>query len=266
MIVLREPWRPHPLAWIHRSEAQSVAMELGSECALFEEEHLANLPSQPLLLRLSDPVMLHAVQALTRGGISYIGPGLGAMQRCYDKLEACTRAAAAGIDCPAMGAASFPVVIKPRRGSDSIGLRVQQSGPLPARYAGDQYIAQACVRGIELTVAVLHGRAGAPLHIGLPEGVPYSFWRKYLWRPRRGALADALLVQRVRETALEIAGVLGVDWAARIDFIYETRSNRLYFLECDVAPLIGVGAAFADSLTAAGMQRPEQLRLIVTRR
>jgi hypothetical protein len=43
----------------------------------------------------------------------------------------------------------------------------------------------------------------------------------------------------------------------------EIASGRLRFLECDVAPLVGVGSAFAASLAAAGVAREEQLRLLL---
>jgi D-alanine-D-alanine ligase-like ATP-grasp enzyme len=145
-------------------------------------------------------------------------------------------------------------VIKPRRGSDSIGVRIARSGPVPAGHIGQEWI-----RGVEVTVAYIGGTVGAPLRIALPEGQLHTFGRKYLLRPRREIVSGSL-AERVRETALKIAALLGVDWAARIDFIYEARRDRLCFLECDVAPLVGLGSAFAESLVAGGMPRAEQLR------
>jgi D-alanine-D-alanine ligase-like ATP-grasp enzyme len=203
--------------------------------------------------------MLHATEALTRAGIPYIGPGAAVMQLCYDKLAATERVAAAGIAVPA-DATSFPMVVKPRRGSDSLGVRIARAGPI---LRSDDYLAQELVRGMELTVAVLHGSVGRPLRIALPEGALYSFARTYLLRPRREPLSNAALAKRARDTALRITQLLKVDWAARVDFIYDPKRDRLCFLECDVAPLIGVGSAFADSLLAAGMPRAEQLRRLI---
>jgi len=233
------------LAWIHRAEARGIAAELGAPLDTYR--------GQGGLLRLSDPVMLRASQALTSAGIPYTGPGAAVMQLCYDKLAASERVAAAGIDCP-VPANSFPMVIKPRRGSDSIGVRIARSGPIPAGHIGQEWI-----RGMELTVAYIGGTVGAPLRIMLPEGALYTFARKYLLRPRREVVSGSL-AERVRHTALAIARLLGVDWAARVDFIYEARRDRLCFLECDVAPLVGAGSAFAESLLAGGMPRAEQLR------
>jgi D-alanine-D-alanine ligase-like ATP-grasp enzyme len=244
-VVLREPWSADPLTWIHRAEARGIARELRAPLRTFSGDGG--------LLRLSDPAMLGATAALTRAGIPYIGPGAAALTQCYDKQAATERVRAAGIDCPA-DAISFPMMIKPRRGSDSIGVHIIRSGPVPAGY-----LAQERIVGTELTVALLHGSVGAPLRIELPEGVPYSFARKYLMRPRRVPIID----KRVQDAALRIAALLGVDWAARVDFIYDRRRDRLCFLECDAAPLIGLGSAFADSLAAGGMPRAGQLARLI---
>jgi D-alanine-D-alanine ligase-like ATP-grasp enzyme len=259
--VLREPWRAHPLAWLHRAEARAIAAELGVALQTFA----TGLRGGPFLLRLSDPVMLHATQALTRAGIAYAGPGAAVMQLCYDKLAATRLVAAEGIDCPATLPASaaaalpFPLMLKPRRGCDSIGVRILRRGPLATKYRCDEYLVQELVRGTELTIAIIQGTLGAPLRIELPEGTPYSFARKYLLRPRREPVRD----EAIGATALRITSLLGVDWAARLDFIREARSGRLYFLECDVAPMVARGSAFCESLLAAGVAWPEQLQLLL---
>src|SRR5207237_481221 len=120
------------------------------------------------------------------------------------------------------------------------------------RYRTGEYVVQEFVRGAELTVAVLAGRVGRPLAIALPPGSVYSFARKYLLRPQREPLGDLALAVRVRATALKLARLFAVNWAARVDFIAEP-GGRLCFLECDVAPLIALGSAFAESLSAAGV-------------
>lgn len=274
VIVLREAWRPHPLAWIHRAEAKSIAHELqraGRTAVLvdFREDAVSTLPPGTLLLRVSDPVMLYAATRLTRAALSYIGPGAEVIERCYDKHRAHAIATAAGLDSPAIALANaadaipYPLILKPRRGSDSIGVRLLRSEPIPAAAWNDNTIAQEYVHGTELTVAVIHGRAGAPLQIRLPEGTPYTFLRKYLVPPRRVPLGDPALAERVRNTALSIARAFAVDWAVRIDLIHETGSGRLRFLECDAAPLVGARSAFAASLAAGGISRSEQLRLML---
>ena len=274
--VVHDTWRLHSLTWIHRAEARAVGNELqGVGYAVRfvryrnRNDEVSDLPSGPMLLRLSDPVMRAATRTLTQAAKPFIGPRAEVMDRCYDKYAAYRIATDHGIDCPATSLAndadalSLPRVLKPRWGSDSIGVRLMSSGQIPHRLRSDHYIAQEHVRGAELTVGVLSGQAGMPLRILLPEGKPYSFARKYMLRPRRTPVADARLVERVRRTALEIARVFGVNWAARIDLIHETATDRLRFLECDVAPIIGAQSAFAVSFEAAGIGRAEQLRLLL---
>lgn len=272
--VVYESWRPHPLAWIHRAEARSIARELrrsghAVDLVRLRENAVSSLPPGALLLRLSDSLMLSAAHALERAAIPFFGPRAAVMERCYDKYHAYRIAAANGVDCPATalateaGALPFPVVLKPRRGSDSIGVRLLRRGPIPARKRNERYLAQEYVHGDELTVGVLHGRAGMPLTIRLPEETPYSFLRKYLLRPPQPPLGENGLAAQARQTALRIAGIFGVNWAARIDLIHETDSGRLCLLECDVAPLVGTASAFAASLAAAGVTRAEQLRLLL---
>ena len=84
----------------------------------------------------------------------------------------------------------YPLVIEARQGekTDSIGVLLLRNGPIPAPPGTDGYIAQQQVRGAELTVAMFRDRAGMPLRILLPErATPYSFFRKYVLWPRRGA-------------------------------------------------------------------------------
>jgi D-alanine-D-alanine ligase-like ATP-grasp enzyme len=224
-------------------------------------------PERPdaLLLRLSDPVMLEAARILGTAGVPYRGPGAVALSRCYDKWNAYRVAAASGLDCPPTRLAEFaddlprPLILKPRQGSDSIGVRLLREGAVPTRFRNERTLAQPQIVGTELTVGVINGVAGAPLQLLLRPGVPYTFLRKYLLRPGRAVLSDAALASRARAAALQAAAALGVDWAARVDFLHEHASGRLLFLECDAAPLVGPDSAFAASLVAAGMPRAEQL-------
>lgn len=276
--ILMDRWRAHRLAWIHRAEARTIAAELrtaGNAIGMltWDERAIEALYARrvgcTLLLRLSDPLMLQAVHALSGAGIAYCGPGVRALARCYDKAHAYELAGANGIDHPLTRPATEaetlprPLVLKPRRGSDSIGLRLLRAGPIPAACRTPAYLAQPFIRGMELTVAVAAGEAGLPLRIELPDGAPYTFWRKYLRPPRKSVLAHPALTERVRAEALRIARLCGTDWAARVDFIYERATDRLVFLECDAAPLVGPASAFAASLGAAGMTREAQLRRLL---
>lgn len=148
----------------------------------------------------------------------------------------------------------------PPCGPDSIGLRRHMHGPVPASRRNERYIVQRYICGADVTVSVLNGQGGAPLHICIPDGALYTFMRKYVLRPRIVPVAEQRFARRLRVEAVRIAATLGVDWAARIDFIHEPGADMLYFLECDVVPLIGRGSAFDASLRAAGFARSEQLK------
>ena len=98
--------------------------------------------------------MLRVARELTRARIAYYGPRDAVMELCYDKLRATRLAEAEGIACPrtmlgdVAAAFDFPLIVKPRRGSDSIGLRLLRKGPLPARYRTSEYLVQEVVRGL----------------------------------------------------------------------------------------------------------------------
>jgi hypothetical protein len=276
LTVLRDRVRAHPLAWIHRAEASSIAQELGvhgyePKLVAFDPMRVRTLAGERILLRLSDPVMRVAAETLGRASIDYRGPTAAVLERCYDKLTASTIVSEHGMDVPstrpADDAATLepPLVVKPRRGSDSLGLRLVDRQPIPARLRTPERIAQTRVGGIEITVALSGSRAGCPLHILLPPDTPYSFARKYVLRSGREPLADVQLAERVRNCATRIAAALGVDWAARVDFIYDKSVDRLWFLECDAAPLVGADSAFAASFGAAGLERDTQLRMLLGR-
>jgi D-alanine-D-alanine ligase-like ATP-grasp enzyme len=243
LIVVCEPWRAHPLAWIHRAEARSIARELRAPL-------ISGQVPPGSLLRLSDPVMREVVRTLR---VPYFGPGSAALECCYDKYEACRQIAGAPRTLLASEAHSLPTpfVLKPRRGSDSIGVRLV--GDVPRSKRDEDHLLQERIVGDEVTVALFRKRVGMPLRILLPPGTLYSFLRKYLWRPAREVLRD----EAIRDAALAAGCALGVDWAARVDFI--VRDGQPLFLECDAAPLVGPRSAFAASFAAAGVERATQL-------
>src|SRR6186997_987567 len=93
LTVLHDAWRPEPLVWIHRAEARAIARELrraghAVELRPFDEARIAELRERRPILRLSDPVMFAAAEALTRSRTVYVGPGYDVMARCFDKYEA----------------------------------------------------------------------------------------------------------------------------------------------------------------------------------
>ena len=255
LAVIREPWKLDPLAWIHRAEALAIARELGAPLVSWSDR----LPEGPILLRLSDPFMRRAVAMIDR---DYLGPGTQALERCYDKYEAHRRVAAGGLHSPATWLGDSPTlpdppfVLKPRRGSDSIGVRIVSAVPAAARNA--EHLVQSRIVGREVTVALFRDRVGMPLEILVPRGTPYAFAQKYLMRPPRRVLDE----ESLRDCARHAGQLLGIDWAARVDFIVDD-DGRAFFLECDAAPLVGAESVFAASFAAAGVERRQQLDWLV---
>jgi len=256
MIVAREPWRAHPLAWIHRAEARAVARELGATLVEYPD-----LRGGRALLRLSDPVMRRVVAEIRE---PYYGPGHDALERCYDKVQAYRIVSHAGIDTPetflgdSQKFPQAPFVVKPRRGSDSIGVHIASRVAQSKRNV--DHLVQARIIGHEVTVALFRDQVGIPFRILVPPGEIYSFSSKYLFRPGRLPLEDEAL----RDRARRIGQALGVDWAARVDFIIEEKTKRAYFLECDAAPLVGSDSAWAAGFSAAGVLRNQQLEWLVS--
>jgi|SRR5688572_6709417 len=256
ILVVREPWRLDPLAWIHRAEARAIARELQAPLV----EYAGVLPPGRALLRLSDAFMRQVIAGLDA---PYCGPGREALERCYDKHEAHRVVITGGVHAPETYLADSartpeaPYVLKPRRGSDSIGVRIASTIPEAKRTA--DYLVQSRILGREVTVALYRDVAGVPLEIFVPRGKPYSFLQKYLLRPGRAPLPDETL----RDTARRVGRLLGVDWAARVDFIVAD-DGRAFFLECDAAPLVGPDSAFAASFAAAGVDRRQQLEWLVS--
>ena len=55
---------------------------------------------------------------------------------------------------------------------------------MPPRKRNERYIVQRYIRGADITIGVLNGQAGAPLHIRIRTGALYPFMRKYVLRSR----------------------------------------------------------------------------------
>ncbi|MEE9232934.1 MAG: hypothetical protein V3U07_05725 [Nitrospirales bacterium] len=86
-----------------------------------------------------------------------------------------------------------------------------------------------------------------------------SIIRKFQLKERE----EPELSNRIQGIAAQVAEIFSIDWAARVDFLYDKGSGRIYFLECDAAPTIGTSSSFAGSPRRMGVTREEQIALIV---
>ncbi len=274
ILVIAPPLSRDPVSWVHRVEAWMLARELlamGYEATVIVYENPQTLNSSDgiNLLRLSDALMVKATRELTSAGIKYAGPSPGALEESFDKLFADGQVEKFGVFCPSTftavdsSALEPPLLLKPRHGSDSLGIRICRDGKIPKSRRTSEYLVQPFILGADVTVAVLKGKVGTPLQVMRPERKLYSFFRKNLMKTKKTELDDPDLSNRIQELAAQVAEIFAIDWAARVDFLYEKGSGRIYFLECDAAPTIGSSSSFAESLRRMGVTREEQIALIV---
>jgi D-alanine-D-alanine ligase-like ATP-grasp enzyme len=272
--VLAPPLSRDRVSWVQLSESRAVAAELlrmGYRVTWSFYRGAEHLRSDAIpLLRLSDALMGKVAAEMERGGIAYGGPSSTVYERCYDKFKAYEVFQRADIPYPrtVLGHHQHPfegsIFLKPRRGSDSIGTRIVPSGIIPPSLRRKDYLVQPFIEGDELTIAVIGTETiGVPMHILLPRRRVYSFVRKNLWKTKSVELEDGSLSQNIREFARRVASALEVDWAARIDMLYDPGDDRLYVLECDACPTVSASSTFAESLTRAGIAREKQIGLIL---
>jgi len=272
--VISPPLSKDPVSWVHRYESLVLTKELRRhnhdvEHRVFSgTEQLGSLDSLRFL-RLSDELMLRVTSDLSALGISYAGPEAGVLNTCYDKLVSTQIVAEAGISCPAtMTADTYrggwkPVLLKPRRGSDSLGVRVYRSGRIPEAFSTQNFLVQPFLPSMEITVGVLGKHIGRPLWIVRPLDKVYSFRRKHFVPTPRVELSDPDTARAARRIARTVAEIFGIRYSARVDLLFDPNSGAFFFLECDAFPAVPSTSSFAESLERSGMGRKDQLRRLL---
>ncbi len=149
----------------------------------------------------------------------------GALEECFDKLFANGQVEKFGVFCPSTftavdsSALGPPLLLKPRHGSDSLGIKICRDGKIPQSRRTSEYFVQPFILGADVTVAVLEGKVGAPLQVMRPEGELYSFLRKNLMKPKKTELDDLELSNRIQGIAAQVAEIFSIDWATRVVFL-----------------------------------------------
>lgn len=164
--------------------------------------------------------------------------------------------------------APFPFVVKPRAEGSSVGLhfcRVEADWPLAlASIRSDAikaprrgYIAEQCVTGREVTVAVLDGRAQPIIEIAAASGV-YDYAAKYDRSDTRYILDPDLpdgLSASLAGQAEAVCAVVGVRHLARVDFLVDARGAWL--LEVNTLPGFTTHSLFPMACAHARLAMPE---------
>lgn len=138
----------------------------------------------------------------------------------------------------------FPCVVKPCSGGSSVGTSIVHT---PEEYDAAVQAAFACenrvlvekyIRGRELTVGVMSGRAMPVIEIIPREGF-YDYKNKYqagLTVELCPAPIEATDTQRVQRLAEKVYEVLQLQAYCRIDFLMDETDGTLYCLEANTLP------------------------------
>jgi D-alanine-D-alanine ligase len=193
---------------------------------------------------------------LDRAGVHYAGCDAAASALTFDK-EATKRAVvtrgvrvAKGL---AFAAAARPtaevlvaeigpdVVLKPRASGSSVGLAMAtgtaEIGAVLARLDGGEWLAEQRIRGREVTVGILDGRALGVVEV-LPESGVYDYTSKYtkgLTRFQAPADLPAATTEGLQRTAEAAYAACGCRDYARLDFMLSA-DGQWFFLEINTLP------------------------------
>lgn len=193
---------------------------------------------------------------LEAGGFTYAGCGAAASACTMDKAATKARAADAGVPvadglvfeaeqaplaAELTARLGFEVVIKPNNEGSSVGLSIctgrdEIAAALDALAPG-RWIAERRIRGTELTVGLLDGRAMGVVEVAPKAGV-YDYTNKYTkgnteyFAPARIPAGAAGAVQRFAESVFAMCGCRDF---ARADFILSA-DGEPFFLEINTLP------------------------------
>ncbi|PLX81658.1 MAG: D-alanine--D-alanine ligase [Desulfuromonas sp.] len=216
-------------------------------------------------------------------GIPYTGSGVLASALAMDKVAAKKVLLFHEISTPSFEAyrrgddlqellarcRHFPLVVKPAREGSTIGVSIAESlsalreGLGEALKSDDLVLIEDCIRGEEVTVGVLNGRA-LPIIQVVPKGGFYDFKAKYtagqteylLPAPLEGALYE-----RIQQDAVEACRALGCAGAARVDFM--VRGREFFCLEVNTIPGMTETSLLPKAAREAGLTFEELVEQIL---
>ena len=195
--------------------------------------------------------------ALESQGFAYAGCGPYASRLCMDKVEAKRVLAAAGLpvlphiiftgERPSaasslMAKLGAAIIIKPIAEGSSVGLRrAANRRDLEAALEGlspGRWMAEPWVRGREVSVGVLAGRALGVVEIRPKDGASYDFEHKYtagMTEYLFPAPLDATLTEQIQQAAAGAFAACGCRDFARVDFMLPSEGGCV-ILEINTMP------------------------------
>lgn len=165
----------------------------------------------------------------------------------------------------------FPCVVKPCSGGSSVGTNiVEDPGDLPAALdqafsCDDAVIVEKYIRGRELTVGVIEGRAMPVIEI-IPKTGFYDYRNKY-----QAGLTEEICpapltpeeTERVQRLAEKVFDALKLDAYARADFLMDRDTGALYCLEANSLPGMTPTSLIPQMAQAEGMSYGELCEKII---
>jgi D-alanine-D-alanine ligase len=223
-------------------------------------------------------------QVLENLGVPYTGAGVNSSRTAFDKNLAKAAFVAAGVPTPRaeiidvsggpkLPSFSAPFVVKPPREGSSVGVHIvreqskAEAAMADAATYGNDILVEEFIEGMELTVAIVDGKAMPIVHIIPPEGV-YDMASKYPWLSgTQGsqyicpAELDEATTQAVQEAALAAHRSLGIEIYSRVDVLLDSQMKP-FVLEANTIPGMTATSLLPKSAAAAGIPFPELCKII----
>lgn len=165
----------------------------------------------------------------------------------------------------------FPCVVKPCSGGSSVGTSiVTEEKDYGAALASafdceDRVLVEKYIKGRELTVGVLGGRAMAAIEI-IPKSGFYDYKNKYqagLTEEICPAPVPDEITVRLQNLAESVFKVLHLDAYARVDFLWNEAENAIYVLEANTLPGMTPTSLIPQMAAAEGMDYGELCEKII---
>ncbi len=206
-------------------------------------------------------------------GIRYTGTGYLSSALAMDKGISKTLFETAGIPTPrgismkkqaqipfAGTGLSFPCVVKPCCGGSSIGVSIVRSEEEFAMALAEAFryenevIVEDYIEGREFSVGVIDGEALPVIEIAPVEGF-YDYRNKY----KAGSAVETCPAElpeetaaRMREIAVRVCAVLGLDTYSRMDFLLNEK-GEIFCLEANTLPGMTPTSLLPQEAAAVGM-------------
>ncbi|PUZ22554.1 D-alanine-D-alanine ligase [Chitinophaga costaii] len=164
----------------------------------------------------------------------------------------------------------LPVFVKPAEGGSSVGMsKVKTAEELPAALEkafreDKQVLVEEFVKGRELTIGLYRGADGVLHPLPITEIVTTKEFFDYEAKYTPGksqeitpAQTSAAVTSLVQRTAMALYNKLNCKGIVRVDFIYETHSDQLFFLEINTMPGQSENSIVPQQVRAAGLTLTE---------